>query len=128
MLADDEIGLIGDRYLAEEMLQYTEVYPSETAISLLDAFASRTEFIEVESRYLKIIRNYMGTTDISDIYHASVCLQMDFTLISDDHHFDKIRDEGVLTVWNTKTAIDEILGLSNDKNEPRRSRKNTRAD
>jgi hypothetical protein len=93
MLADDEIGLIGDRYLAEEMLRYTEVYPSETAISLLDALASRNEFIEVESRYLKICRNYMGTTDISDIYHASVCLQMDSTLISDDHHFDKIRDE-----------------------------------
>ena len=111
MLTDAEISLIGDPYLAEEMIRYTEVYPSETAISLLDAITSKTTFIEVETRYLKICRNYMGTDDLSDVFHAAACLQTDSTLISDDHHFNKIRDEGILNVWSTKTAINELLGI-----------------
>jgi hypothetical protein len=110
-LTDAEISLIGNPYLAEEMIRYTEVYPSETAISLLDAIASKTTFIEVETKYLKICRNYMGTDDLSDVYHAAACLQTGSTLISDDHHFNKIRDEGIINVWSTKTAINQLLGI-----------------
>ncbi len=111
ILTDTETRLVGDTYLAEEMIRYTEVYPSETAISLLDAIASRTGFIDVEARYLKICRNYIGTNDPSDIYHAAACLQTSSTLISDDHHFHKIRDEGIINVWGAKTAIKEMLGI-----------------
>ena len=111
LLTDAGVRLIGDKYLAEEMIRYTEVYPSETAIALLDAIASKTEFIEVETRYIKICRNYIGTDDLSDILHAAACLQAGSTLISDDHHFDRIRDEGVLNVWSTKKAIGELLGF-----------------
>jgi predicted nucleic acid-binding protein len=93
------------------MIRYTEVYPSETAISLLDAIASKTNFIDVETKYLKICRNYIGTDDLSDLYHAAACLQTGSILISDDHHFDKIRDEGILNVWSTKTAINKLLGI-----------------
>ena len=111
ILTDAEIKLIGDKYLAEEMIRYTEVYPSETAISLLEVITSKTEFIDVETRYLKICRNYIGTEDLPDVYHAAACLQTGSTLISDDHHFNKIRDEGILNVWSTKTAINEMLGI-----------------
>jgi hypothetical protein len=111
ILTDKETRLVGDTYLAGEMIRYTEVYPSETAISLLDAIASRTEFIDVEARYLKIYRNYIGTKDLSDIYHAAACLQTNSTLITDDHHFDRIRDEGIIAVWSTNVAIRGLLGI-----------------
>ena len=111
LLTDTGVRLIGDTYLAEEMIRYTEVYPSETAIALLDAIASKTEFIDVEKRYITICRNYLGTDDLSDIFHAAACLQTSSTLISDDHHFDRIRDEGVLSVWSTKKAINDFLGI-----------------
>ncbi len=111
LLTDTGVRLIGDTYLAEEMIRYTEVYPSETAIALVDAIASKTEFIDVEKRYIKICRNYIGTDDLSDLLQAATCLQTGSTLISDDHHFDKIRDEGVLTVWSTRKAINDLLGI-----------------
>lgn len=111
ILTDEEIKLIGDPYLAEEMIRYTEVYPFETAISLLDAIASKTMFTEVETRYLKICRNYIGTDDLADIHHAAACLQTGSTLISDDRRLNKIRDEGILDVWSTKKAINELLGV-----------------
>jgi len=111
LMADDDTQLIGDKYLAEEMIRYAEVYPSETAASLLEALASKIRLIEVEARYLKICRKYIGTDDLSDVYHAAACLQTGSTLISDDGHFDRIKDEGIICVWSTHHAVREFLGI-----------------
>jgi predicted nucleic acid-binding protein len=110
LIADDGVRLVGDIYLAEEMMRYTEIYPSETATLLIEALASKMEFVGVEGRYLKMCRGYIGTSDPSDVAHAATCLQTGSTLISDDRHFDRIRDEGIIYVWSTKRAFDELLG------------------
>ena len=93
------------------MSRYAEAYPSETVASLLEAIASKMNLVDVEERFLKVCRGYLGTTDLSDIYHAAACLQTNSTLITDDHHFDRIRDEGVITVWSTNVAIKTLLGI-----------------
>jgi len=112
LIEDDEVRLVGNIYLAEEMIRYTEVYPSETATLLIEALASKMEFVDVEAKYLKICRGFIGTSDPSDVAHAATCLQARSTLIGDDRHFDKIRDEGIIDVWGTKRAFDELLGSS----------------
>ena len=99
LMADDDVQLVGDRYLAEEMIRYAEIYPSETAASLLEALALKMKLIEVEARYLKICSAYVITNDLSDIYHTAACLQTGSTLISDDGHFNRIRDEDIIKVW-----------------------------
>jgi len=110
LIVDSGVRLVGNIYLAEEMMRYTEVYPSETATLLVEALVAKMEFAGVERRYLKICRGYIGTVDPSDIAHAATCLKTGSTLISDDHHFDRIRDEGIIEVWSTKMAIDALLG------------------
>jgi len=111
LVEDDEARLIGDTYLGEEMIRYAEAYPSETAASLLEAIASKMNLVDVEVRFLKICRGYIGAIDLSDVYHAAACLQTNSTLITDDHHFDRIRDEGIITVWSTNVATRELLGI-----------------
>ena len=111
LIGDDETRIVGDVYLGEEMIRYAEVYRSETASSLLEAIASKMSVVDVEVRFLRICREYMGTTDLSDVYHAAVCLQTNSTLISDDHHFDRVRDEGIVKVLSTNSAIRELLGI-----------------
>lgn len=111
LITDKNIQLVGDQYLIEEMIRYAETYPSETAATLLQAIASKITFIPVEQKYLKICRQYIATDDLSDIYHAAACLQSASTLITDDHHFNKIRDEGIIDVYNTQTAIKTLLGI-----------------
>jgi predicted nucleic acid-binding protein len=93
------------------MIRYAEVYPSETAASLLEALASKIEIIKVEAIYLKICRGYVGTRDLSDVFHAAACLQSGSVLISDDRHFDRIRDEGIISVWSTHHAVGVLLGI-----------------
>lgn len=111
LIEDDEMRIIGDKYLGEEMIRYAEVYASETASSLLEAIASKMVIVDVEVRFLKICREYMGTTDLSDVYHAAACLQTNSTLISDDHHFDRVRGEGIIKVLSSSEAIREFLGI-----------------
>ena len=111
LITDKNIQLVGDQYLIEEMIRYAETYPSETAATLLQAIASKITFIPVEQKYLKICRQYIATDDLSDIYHAAACLQSGSALITDDHHFNKIRDEGIIDVYNTQTAIKTLLGI-----------------
>ena len=114
LIADPGVRLVGNVYLAEEMMRYAEVFPSETATLLIEALASKMEFIAVEGKYLKICGGYLGTSDQSDIAHAATCLSTGPTLISDDHHFDRIRDEGIIEVWSTKKAVDELLGAARE--------------
>ena len=109
LITDPGVRLAGNIYLAEEMMRYTEIYPSETATLLIEALASKMKFVGIEERYLKICRDYIGTSDPSDVAHAATCLQTGSTLISDDHHFDRIRDEGIIDVWSTSKAIDKLL-------------------
>lgn len=111
LIGDNETRIIGDKYLGEEMIRYAEAFSSETASSLLEAIASKMSVVGVEVRFLKICREYIGTTDLSDIYHAAACLQTNSTLISDDHHFDRVRDEGIIKVLSTGRAIRELLGI-----------------
>jgi len=111
LITDKNIQLVGDQYLIEEMIRYAATSPSETAAPLLQAIASKIHFIQVEQKYLKICRQYIATDDLSDIYHAAACLQSGSALITDDHHFNKIRDEGIIDVYNTQTAIKTLLGI-----------------
>jgi predicted nucleic acid-binding protein len=111
MITSTDIHLVGDLYLVEEMIRYAEEYQSETAATLLQALASKINIIQVEPRYTKICKQYITTDDLSDILHAAACLQSDATLITDDHHFNNIRDEGIINVQSTKDAIKTLLGF-----------------
>ena len=44
-----------------------------------------------------------------DILHAAVCLKLDAILITNDTHFNKIRDEGIIKVWNISKVIKKLL-------------------
>jgi predicted nucleic acid-binding protein len=111
LISDDSIELVGDRYLAEEMIRYAEAFPSETAATLLEALASKMKIINVEAKYVKICGGYISTSDPSDIYHAAACLQSGSILISEDGHFNRIRDEGIISVWGTHQAKKELLSI-----------------
>ncbi len=70
---------------------------------------SKMKIIKVQKNHLKICRPYIKTQDKSDILHAATCLQMDAVLTSNDRHFDRIPDEGIIEVWSTTKAIKESL-------------------
>jgi predicted nucleic acid-binding protein len=109
LIQDRVIRLVGNEFLLEEMARYAEVFGSEMASTLLFAMISKMEVVDVQGKYVTICRSYMDTDDLADVIHAATCLQTDAILITNDHHFDPVRDEGIVEVWSIAGAIRELL-------------------
>ena len=109
MIRDKDTGLVGNEFRAEEMARYAEAFSSETAALLLHALISKMDIVEVQERFTAACRSIMGTDDPADVLHAATCLQTGATLITNDRHFDTIRDEGIIEVWSTAEAIRRLL-------------------
>jgi len=108
LIEDPHVKLVGNDILVEEMLRYMELLKSETATTILAALLSKMEIILVQEKYRKICKAYVNTPDKADILHAATCLQADAIMIINDHHFDNIRDERIITVWSISEAISKI--------------------
>jgi predicted nucleic acid-binding protein len=105
LIEDSRISLVGNDLLVEEMARYAELLRSETAATILDALISKMEILDVQEKFIKICRGYMGTLEIADVLHAATCLQTDATLISNDRHFDRIKNEGIIRVVTINEAL-----------------------
>ena len=109
IMEDTNIRLVGNDLLAEEMLRYAELLKSQTATLIVASLLSKTMIVKVSENYIKVCKSYLKTHNRADILHAATCLQTNSTLITNDKHFDAIRDEGVIRVWNITEAIGRLL-------------------
>ena len=109
VIESEDIHLVGHEFLAEEYTRYAEEFKSETASAILGVLIDKMEFVPVGKNFIKICKDYIKTPNLIDIIHAAVCLKTDAVLISNDKHFSKIRDKGIIRVWNVSKAIKELL-------------------
>ena len=109
IIGEPTIGLVGDDLLVDEMARYAELLGSETAATMVHALIAKMEIIDVQENFLKVCKSYIETPDRADILHAATCLQTNAALISNDHHFNRIRDEGIIKVLSTAEAIKKLL-------------------
>lgn len=108
IIEKEDVLLIGDEFLVEEMIRYAEEFKSETASWILSALLDKMEFVDVGDNFFKICKNYIKTPNIADIVHAAACLKTDAILITNDKHFSKIRNEGIIKVWSISKIIKEL--------------------
>ena len=109
IIQNRNVKLVGNQYLIEEMSRYSEVFPSPTALMLLRALVAKIQVVNVEARYIKLCMNYMESSSPVDIIHAATCLQTGSILITNDRHFDEIKQEKIITVWSTQEAIEKMV-------------------
>lgn len=105
ILRRDDLALVGNDLWLEEMLRYAEAFRSETASQLIGALIGKARFVRVREEVRAVCRQYITTPDPADILHAATCLQEGAILVSNDRHFDRIRDQRVLEVWSIAKAI-----------------------
>ncbi len=105
LIQSDDLSLVGNEYWAEEMLRYAEEFHSETASWLVEVLLNMTHLVRVGNNFVSICAGYMSTKDPADILHAATCLQERAILISNDKHFNRIRDEHIIEVWSITKAI-----------------------
>ena len=100
-----DIHLVSNEFLVEEMARYAEEFKSETASLILANLIDKIEVIDPGRNFIKICKMYIKTPDLADIIHAAVCLRTGAVLISNDAHFNKLRDEKIVEVWSISKAI-----------------------
>ncbi len=110
LLEREDVRLVGNRFWVEEMLRYAEAFHSETAAWLVGRLLSRTRVVEVAPSFVRVCAKAMATRDPADTLHAATCLQEQAILVSNDRHFDRIRDEGVIDVRSIGHAIRSGVG------------------
>ncbi|UCG68841.1 MAG: type II toxin-antitoxin system VapC family toxin [Thermoplasmata archaeon] len=104
----EDIRLVADEFLVEEMIRYAEEFKSETASWIFSALLEKMELVDVGENFIKICKGYIETPNMADILHAACCLKSDAILISNDRHFDKIRNEGIIKAWSISKVIKEF--------------------
>jgi predicted nucleic acid-binding protein len=105
LLRREDVELVGNEHWAQELLRYAEAFRSETATWLARALLDRTRLVRVAPRYVKLSARYVTTPDVADVLHAATCLQERAILVTNDRHFDRIRDEGIVDVWSISRAV-----------------------
>lgn len=105
----DDYLLVGDEFLAEEMIRYAEEFRSETATWILGALLEKMHIITLQKNFVKICMKYIKTPNKADIIHAAVCLETNSILISNDSHFNNINRESIIKVWRISEAIKKLL-------------------
>lgn len=108
LIENEDIELVGDEFLAEEMARYAEELRSEAASWLLAALLEKMKLIDVGGNFVKVCKGYIRTPDLADIVHAAACLKSGAVLISNDKHFNRIKKEGIITVWSVSEAIEKL--------------------
>ena len=109
MIESEDVDLIGHELLAEEMVRYAEEFGSETATWMLGVLLEKMKLVTVSENLVRLCRGYVKTPDLADVVHAAVCLKADGVLVTNDRHFDRIRDEGIIEVWGISEAIEKLL-------------------
>jgi len=109
IVENPDLTLVADELLLDEMLRYAELLKSQTAAIIVAALLTKTTMVKVPRNYRKICKTYIETPDRADILHAGTCLQTGAILITNDHHFDRIRKEGIIKVWSIAEAIERLL-------------------
>ena len=108
LIMNSSVRLVGDEYLLQEMMRYIEVFRSETAVRVLELLIAKVEVFRVQRNYIRICRGYIDSPDPADVVHAAACLQSGATLITNDHHFDRIKAEGILEVMSISEALGSL--------------------
>ena len=100
--------LIGNEFLIMEMEKYAQIFESKRGKEILRKLIDKTEVIDVDEKFLRLCKSFFPENQLIDIYHATTCLQKGAVLITNDRHFDRIRNEKIIEVWSINKAIEEF--------------------
>lgn len=104
--------VIGNVYLLDEYLRYSKEMPSDVARFLLAALCAKMRVVDVAQRFIKICRPYFPPKETVDVVLAATCLQEGAVVITNDKHFNRIKEGGIIEVWSIPDAIKKITRSS----------------
>jgi len=108
-LLGKEFDLVANPYLVDEYTRYSREIPSDLARFLVAELCSTFRVVEVAERFLRICEPHLPSGEAVDVLLAATCVQEGATLITNDKHFERISEEGIIEVWSISDGIDRLL-------------------
>ena len=99
LFVNDELLLEYEKYI-HRFLGFYHLY---------ELIQNRTRLVDPSHKSLEICRPFFPEGQYADIVHAATCLETGAILITNDNHFRKIREAGIIKVWDITEAIEEII-------------------
>ncbi len=91
------------------MKKYKEKFKFQTAAELLDILIAKTKMQGLNKEKIKICKKYFPKSELKDVIHASTALETGAIFITNNKHFNKIRNKGIIKVWPITSAIQNVL-------------------
>jgi len=70
---------------------------------------SRSILIDPSMDSLLTCKQFFPKSEFADAVHAATCFEARAILISNDVHFDKIKESGLIEVWKISETIGKLL-------------------
>jgi len=106
LLTDLEIELIANDVLIGE---YSKFSSELGASDFFELIQSVVKIVNPSEEYVSDCKQYFPKNEMADAVHAATCLQSNAILISNDKHFDKVREMKIIEVWKISEAIEKLL-------------------
>lgn len=107
LINDEKIQLICNDILLEEYKKYSERLGPKSEIFFKVLKLNCIEVNPDEKQINKCKSYFSGS--YADMIHAATCLKSGSLLLTNDKHFDNIRDSKLIEVWDISRAITQFL-------------------
>jgi len=105
-LIDGPSDLVADDILISEYERYSSKFEAH---AFFDLIRRKVVIIEQSEEDVIKCKSFFSPGSESDVVHAATCLHTGAILISNDAHFNRIKEEGVIEVWSITDAIKKLL-------------------
>jgi len=106
LLTNFEFELIANDVLLAEYEKYAIEL---NALQFLEFLKIRLTMINPGEEEIERCKPYFPESAAADIVHAATCLEAEAVLITNDKHFDDIKEAGLIEVWSIPEAISRLL-------------------
>lgn len=114
----DDIELVGNKYLIDEMEKYQEIFASASASIIITLFLAKIRIVEIQADSITKVMPYFPKEEIIDIIHAATAIQEGVIVVTNDKHFDQMKEEGLVEVWSISEAIRNLLFSPDKESSP----------
>ena len=105
LLTNPEFEIVADDVLLAEYEKYSK---ESSAREFYEFLKIRITISNPSEDDIEKCKPYFPENEVADVVHAATCLKSKAVLITNDKHFDAIKETGLVDVWSISEAINRI--------------------
>ena len=106
LLTNPDFEIVANDVLLAEYEKYSKELSAEEFLEFLKV---RVSVVNPSEDEIEKCKSYFPENEVADVVHAATCLKAKAILITNDKHFDEVKETGLIDVWSISEAINRII-------------------